>query len=74
MKTRRIMRAGRTLVIEYFTSGRVELYNLSDDLGEKNDLAEAKPEKARELRAMLADWRRGVGARMPKRHQTAKHH
>jgi arylsulfatase A-like enzyme len=31
----------------------VELYNLADDIGEKNNLAEARPEKVKELRARL---------------------
>jgi arylsulfatase A-like enzyme len=31
----------------------VELYNLADDIGEKNNLAEARPEKVKELRAKL---------------------
>jgi arylsulfatase A-like enzyme len=35
---------------------RVELYNLAADIGEKNDLAAANPEKVKELRARLDDW------------------
>lgn len=34
-------------------SGKVELYNLADDLGEKHDLAKSHPEKVKELRARL---------------------
>lgn len=34
-------------------SGRVELYNLANDIGEKNDLAKSNPEKAKELHARL---------------------
>ena len=34
-------------------SGKVELYNLANDLGEKHDLAESNPEKVKELRARL---------------------
>jgi len=34
-------------------AGQAELYNLADDLGEKNNLAAEKPDKARELRARL---------------------
>jgi len=59
------VRDGDWKLIEYFEDGRVELYNLRDDLGEQKDLAAAMPEKARELQKMLADWRRSVGAQMP---------
>ena len=34
-------------------SGKVELYNLGNDLGEKNDLAKTNPEKVKALRARL---------------------
>jgi arylsulfatase A-like enzyme len=59
------LRHGDWKLIEYFEDGRLELYNLRDDLGEANDLATAMPEKARELQKMLAEWRRSVGAQMP---------
>jgi len=60
-----IIRAGDWKLIEYFEDGRVELYNLREDLGETKDLAAASPEKAAELRKKLADWRTSVGAQMP---------
>ena len=60
-----IIRAGDWKLIEYFEDGRVELYNLREDLGETRDLAAASPEKAQELRKKLADWRTSVGAQMP---------
>jgi len=59
------IRAGDWKLIEYFEDGRVELYNLKDDLGETKDLASAMPERAAELRKKLADWRQAVGAQMP---------
>ena len=43
----------------------VELYNIRDDIGEKNDLAAAQPKKAAALRAQLHAWRAEVGAQMP---------
>ncbi len=36
--------------------GKTELYNLSEDIGEKSDLAAAKPEKLKELQAAYAKW------------------
>jgi len=59
-----IIRAGDWKLIEYFEDGRVELYNLREDLSETKDLAAASPEKAAELRKKLADWRTSVGAQM----------
>jgi arylsulfatase A-like enzyme len=60
------VRAGDWKLIEFFEDGRVELYNLKDDIGEKKDLSARMPAKADELRAMLHRWRRSVDARMPK--------
>lgn len=51
-------------LIEYFENGRVELYNLKEDIGEKNDLAEKKPEKVAELKGLLTKWRAEVGAKI----------
>lgn len=59
------IRYGDWKLIEYFEDGRIELYNLKDDVGETTDLAAKMPEKAAELRTMLADWRKSVGAAMP---------
>ncbi len=36
------------------STGNVELYNLSDDIGERNNLAPSRPEKVKELRTRLA--------------------
>jgi len=60
-----VVRAGDYKLIEFYEDNRVELYNLKDDLGEKNDLAARMPDKAKELRERLARWRQEVGARMP---------
>jgi arylsulfatase A-like enzyme len=59
------VRVGDLKLIEWYEDDRAELYNLKDDLGEKNDLAARMPDKVAELRKMLAEWRRSVGARMP---------
>jgi arylsulfatase A-like enzyme len=59
------VRAGNFKLIETFEDGRRELYNLVEDLGEKNNLVRSLPEKAAELAAKLAAWREEVGAAMP---------
>jgi arylsulfatase A-like enzyme len=59
------VRAGDWKLIEFFEDQRIELYNLRDDIGEKNNLATAMPQKANELRAMLVRWRKSVNAPVP---------
>jgi hypothetical protein len=52
-------------LIEWFEDGRVELYNLVQDVGETTNLATQMPEKEEELLGLLRDWRERVDARMP---------
>ncbi|MBN2269673.1 MAG: sulfatase [Sedimentisphaerales bacterium] len=59
------VRAGDYKLIEFYEDGRIELYNLKKDIGEKNNLAEKMPEKADEMLAMLKAWREDVDAQMP---------
>ncbi len=59
------IRRGDYKLIEFFEDGRLELYNLKEDVGERTDLAAAMPQKAAELRKKLANWRRAVKAQMP---------
>jgi arylsulfatase A-like enzyme len=59
------VRLGDWKLIEFYEDSRVELYNLAEDIGEKNNLAAKMPEKAAELRKMLDDWRKSVKAAMP---------
>ena len=57
--------AGDFKLIEFFEDGHLELYNLKEDIAEKNNLAEALPEKTRELHQMLLAWRNKMDAKMP---------
>ena len=59
------VQAGDWKLIEFFEDGRVELYHLADDIGEKNDLAAKRPEKTRELHGLLKAWRKDVHAPVP---------
>jgi arylsulfatase A-like enzyme len=52
-------------LIEYFEDKRIELYNLTKDIGEQNNLVEIMPQKAEELRKHLGAWRKAVNAQMP---------
>ena len=59
------------LIRFYFDSDnqtdRWELYNLRDDVSETKDLAGERPEKVRELNALLDGFLRDTGAVLPKR-------
>ena len=59
-----VIRYGDYKLIEYYENFNVQLFNLSDDPAEQNDLAEVEPEKADELREMLHEWRKDVDAQM----------
>ena len=60
-----LIQAGDWKLMEFFEDGRLELYNLRDDLGETKNLAAQMPDKARELRARLVAWRQAIKAPMP---------
>jgi arylsulfatase A-like enzyme len=59
------VRAGEWKLIEFFEDGRLELYHLADDIGERRDLADLHPEKRDELHRLMRDWRRETGAPVP---------
>jgi arylsulfatase A-like enzyme len=50
-------------LIQRLEDGRVHLYNLKNDVGERNDLADAMPEKVAELQKLLFAWYKETGAR-----------
>ena len=59
------IRLGDFKLIEWFEDNSVELYNLREDISEKNNLASKMPEKTKQLKKMLEEWRYDVGALMP---------
>ena len=59
------IRQGDWKLIEWFESGRTELYNLKNDLGEQHDLAATNPDQAAKLLADLRAWRDEVNAPVP---------
>jgi len=60
------VRAGPWKLIEFYEDNRVELYNLQDDLGEREDLADRHPAKKAELLDTLHDWQKRMDAKMPR--------
>ncbi len=59
------VRLGDWKLIEFFEDAKLELYNIKDDIGEKNDLAGTMPNKVEELHRMLVQWRKSIGAPVP---------
>jgi arylsulfatase A-like enzyme len=60
------IREGDWKLIEFFEDDHVELYNLALDPGEQYDFASSFAPTAQDLRAKLREWRRSMGAAMPR--------
>ncbi len=60
-----VIREGDWKLIEWYEDGALELYNIPQDISEKNDLAKANPDKVKDLHQKLVAWRKEVGAVMP---------
>jgi arylsulfatase A-like enzyme len=60
-----LIEVGDWKLMEFFEDGRLELYNLKDDIGEQNNLAKTLPDKTRELHNKLLAWRKEIGAPLP---------
>lgn len=57
------IRTGDYKLIERFEDGRVHLYNLQNDIGEREDLAEQFPDRVRTMRDKLHAWYQEVDAK-----------
>jgi arylsulfatase A-like enzyme len=57
------IREGDYKLVERYEDGRVHLFNLKDDIGERNDLAAAQPQRVAQMRARLHGWYQSVGAK-----------
>lgn len=58
---------GNWKLMEFLEEGRLELYDLDRDIGETENLANANPQKTKELHDQLLAWRTEIGAPMPTR-------
>lgn len=54
-------------LIYFYEDQRIELYNLSNDIGERNDLAKVEVQKADYLKNKLMKWLGDTRARLPER-------
>lgn len=49
-------------LIENYEDGRIELYNLKTDLSEKQDISQSYPQKVKELKTLLDNWKKETHA------------
>ena len=56
------VRIGDYKLFDFYREGRIELYNIKKDQGEKNNLAEKMPKKREELLNLIKNWRSSIDA------------
>jgi arylsulfatase A-like enzyme len=59
------IRVGNEKLIRFYEDGSLQLYDLSTDLEEENDLAGSMPDRARALEQQLDAYLSAVGAQLP---------
>jgi arylsulfatase A-like enzyme len=59
------IREGDFKLIEHYEDGKVELYNVVNDLGEQHDLAASEPQRTAALKLRFREWLDSVGAGIP---------
>ncbi len=57
------VRMGDWKLVERYEDGRVSLFNLKDDIGERNDLADKEATRVKRMREKLHAWYREVDAK-----------
>ena len=66
------VRCGHWKLIKWYEDNQLELYDLKEDIGEKNNLADKKPELADKLHKRLNEWLKKMDAKYPTRNPQAK--
>ena len=61
-----VVRRGDLKYIHHYDDDEHELYDLSTDLGERDNLAARRPDDVEALRARLTAWLEDVGAQLPR--------
>jgi arylsulfatase A-like enzyme len=67
------VRMGDYKLVEWLADGRVELFDLAADEGERHDLSGILPGRTAKMRRVLHEWRAGVHAHMPESTLAAQH-
>ena len=60
-----VIRLGDWKLIENFEDGSLELYNLKEDISERNDVAKENPKIVKKLYKRLVQWRKDTNAPVP---------
>ena len=60
-----VVRSNNWKLLEFLETGKLELYDVVADVGEKMDQSARRPEVVRDLKVKLDTWRKGIGAPMP---------
>ncbi len=60
-----VIRRGDWKLHYYYEDKGMELYNLAEDVGERNNLAVANPEKVKELKQAMENWIESMEAEVP---------
>ncbi|AQQ10035.1 Arylsulfatase [Sedimentisphaera cyanobacteriorum] len=61
------VRSGDYKLIRHYEGPTLELYNLREDISEKNDLSEKMPEKVKQLEQKLDNWLEKMNAKIPEK-------
>ncbi|CAG5067720.1 N-acetylgalactosamine-6-O-sulfatase [Dyadobacter sp. CECT 9623] len=59
------IRSGDFKLHEFYEDGRVEMYNIREDIGETKDISKSNPAKAKELKDKLDAWKTETNAPVP---------
>lgn len=66
------VRSGDYKLIRYYDNEDIELFNLKNDIGEHENLAEKEPEKTKELNDLLSGWLKNTNGKMPLENKNIK--
>ena len=61
------IRKGDYKLIEFFEDNHVELYDLKNDIEEKNDISNKFPKITKNLKKLLEKWRKSLEVKIPKK-------
>ncbi len=59
------LRVGDYKLVESYETGKLELYDLKEDISESTDISEKMKQKTLDLHKLLIVWRKNVNANMP---------
>lgn len=59
------LRIGDYKLVESYETGKLELYDLKEDISESTDISEKMKQKTLDLHKLLIVWRKNVNANMP---------